>query len=205
MKVILTEKVPSLGNVGEIVNISAGYARNYVIPNKLGVVADAGNEKALANQQKALAKKVAEQKSEAEAAKKKITGISLEFVKKVGSNGKLFGAVTTQDLANELAAKGVEIERRLITVNNAIKAIGTYTAKVKLFQGVDAEFKIKVTMDPTQAEELKAKQAAAEKRKAEKAEAAANGETAPKAEETVEVEQTEEQKLAAQANAILRG
>jgi len=203
MKVILTEKVPTLGNVGEIVNISAGYARNFIIPNKLGVVADEGNKNALANQQKALAKKVAEQKAEAEATKKKIAGLSLEFVKKVGANGKLFGAITTQDLANELANKGIEVERRLITVNNAIKAIGSYTAKVKLFQGVDAEFKIKVVMDPAQAEELKAKQAAAEKRKKEKAEAApAEG---AEAGDKVEVELTEEQKLAAAANEILRG
>lgn len=204
MKVILTEKVPSLGNVGEIVNISAGYARNYVIPNKLGVVADAGNEKALANQQKALSKKVADLKADAEAQKKKINGISLEFVKKVGASGKLFGAVTNQDLVTELAAKGIEVERRVVTVNNAIKALGSYTAKVKLFQGVEAEFKIKVVMDPTQAEELKEKQAAAEKRKKDKAEAAANGETVEKT-ETVEVELTEDQRLAAQANSILRG
>lgn len=206
MKVILTEKVPTLGNVGEIVNISAGYARNFVIPNKLGVVADAGNAKALANQKKALAKKVAEQKSEAEAIKNKIDGLSLEFVKKAGANGKLFGAITTLDLSNELKSKGIEVERRLITVNNAMKSLGNFTAKVKLFQGVEAEFKVKISMDPTQAEELKAKQVAAEKRKEEKAAAAAlaaeNGETTETADATVE--QTEDQRLAAQANAILR-
>lgn len=207
MKVILTEKVPTLGNVGEIVNISAGYARNFVIPNKLGVIADAGNEKALVNQQRALAKKVAEQKSDAQAIKTKIDGLSLEFVKKAGANGKLFGAITTLDLSHELKAKGVEVERRLITVNNAMKTLGNFTAKVKLFQGVEAEFKIKVSMDPTQAEELKVKQAAAEKRKEEKAAAAVlaaeNGETTEKA-ETATVEETEDQRLTAQANAILR-
>ena len=206
MKVILTEKVPTLGNVGEIVNISAGYARNFVIPNKLGVIADAGNAKALANQQKALAKKVAEQKADAQAVKSKIDGLTLEFVKKAGANGKLFGAITTLDLSNELKSKGVEIERRLITVNNAMKNLGKFTAKVKLFQGVEAEFKINIVMDPTQAEELKAKQIAAEKRKEEKAAAAAlaaeNGEEPAK--EDAAVEQTEDQRLAAQANAILR-
>ncbi|PIP91310.1 MAG: 50S ribosomal protein L9 [Bdellovibrionales bacterium CG12_big_fil_rev_8_21_14_0_65_38_15] len=206
MKVILTEKVPTLGNVGEIVNISAGYARNFVIPNKLGVIADAGNAKALANQQKALAKKVAEQKADAQAVKSKIDGLTLEFVKKAGANGKLFGAITTLDLSNELKSKGVEIERRLITVNNAMKNLGKFTAKVKLFQGVEAEFKINIVMDPAQAEELKAKQIAAEKRKEEKAAAAAlaaeNGEEPAK--EDAAVEQTEDQRLAAQANAILR-
>ena len=206
MKVILTEKVPTLGNVGEIVNISAGYARNFVIPNKLGVIADAGNAKALANQQKALAKKVAEQKADAQAVKSKIDGLTLEFVKKAGANGKLFGAITTLDLSNELKSKGVEIERRLITVNNAMKNLGKFTAKVKLFQGVEAEFKINIVMDPAQAEELKAKQIAAEKRKEEKAAAAAlaaeNGEEPAK--EDAAVEQTEDQRLSAQANAILR-
>ncbi len=206
MKVILTEKVPTLGNVGEIVNISAGYARNFVIPNKLGVIADAGNAKALANQQKALAKKVAEQKADAQALKSKVDGLTLEFVKKAGANGKLFGAITTLDLSNELKGKGIEIERRLITVNNAMKNLGKFTAKVKLFQGVEAEFKINIVMDPAQAEELKAKQIAAEKRKEEKAAAAAlaaeNGEEPAKEDATVE--QTEDQRLAAQANAILR-
>jgi large subunit ribosomal protein L9 len=203
MKVILTERVPTLGNVGEIVNISAGYARNYVIPNKLGVVADAGNEKALANQQKALAKKVAEQKNEAETLKAKIDGQTLEFIKKVGTSGKLFGAVTTQDLANELKNKGIEVERRLITLNDAIKSLGNFTAKVKLFQGVDAEFKVKVVIDPAQAQELKEKQAAAEKRKKEKAEAAANNE-GNESTDPASVELTEEQRLAAQVNDILR-
>ena len=206
MKVILTEKVPTLGNVGEIVNISAGYARNFVIPNKLGVIADAGNAKALANQQKALAKKVAEQKADAQSVKSKIDGLTLEFVKKAGANGKLFGAITTLDLSSELKSKGIEIERRLITVNNAMKNLGKFTAKVKLFQGVEAEFKINIVMDPAQAEELKAKQIAAEKRKEEKAAAAAlaaeNGEEPAKEDATVE--QTEDQRLAAQANAILR-
>ena len=206
MKVILTEKVPTLGNVGEIVNISAGYARNFVIPNKLGVIADAGNAKALANQQKALAKKVAEQKADAQSVKSKIDGLTLEFVKKAGANGKLFGAITTLDLSSELKSKGIEIERRLITVNNAMKNLGKFTAKVKLFQGVEAEFKINIVMDPAQAEELKAKQIAAEKRKEEKAAAAAlaaeNGEEPAKEDATLE--QTEDQRLAAQANAILR-
>ena len=206
MKVILTEKVPTLGNVGEIVNISAGYARNFVIPNKLGVIADAGNAKALANQQKALAKKVAEQKADAQSVKSTIVGLTLEFVKKAGANGKLFGAITTLDLSSELKSKGIEIERRLITVNNAMKNLGKFTAKVKLFQGVEAEFKINIVMDPAQAEELKAKQIAAEKRKEEKAAAAAlaaeNGEEPAKEDATVE--QTEDQRLAAQANAILR-
>ena len=102
MKVILTEKVKALGMIGEIVNVSAGYARNYLFPRKLAILADEKNANIIADKQKALAKKVAAEKAVAEEAKKKIEGITIELIKKVGANGRLFGAVTTQEIAAEL-------------------------------------------------------------------------------------------------------
>lgn len=165
MKVILTEKVPALGNVGEIVNVSAGHGRNYLIPNKLAVLADESNKKELAAQQKRLAKKIEEQKSIAVATKKKIDGLVVELTKKVGGSGKLFGTVTNTEIAKELAAKEIEIERRLITIATPIKGLGTFDLKAKLFEDVVAEFQVKVVMDPEQAKELKEKQAAANKKK----------------------------------------
>ncbi|MCK5883090.1 MAG: 50S ribosomal protein L9 [Bacteriovoracaceae bacterium] len=169
MKVILIEKVPSLGSVGEIINVSSGYGRNYLIPNKLGVLASEANQAELDNQKRALQKKMAEERSAAEGLKKKIDGLVLEFTRRVGGNGKLFGTVTNNELAKELGGRGVEVERRILTVDSPIKSIGEFNVKAKLFTDVIADFKVKVIMDPKQADEEKEKQASAAKRKAAKA------------------------------------
>ena len=169
MKVILTEKVKALGTVGEIVNVSAGFARNFLFPKKFAVLADEKNSNVLKDQQKALAKKVQAEKSEAEAMKKKLDGITVELIKKVGANGRLFGAVTSQDIAKELETKhGVSIERRLLQFDGSIKSLGTYDVKAKLFNDVVANFKLKVTIDAAMAEQLKKEQAEAQRRNAEK-------------------------------------
>lgn len=203
MKVILTEKVKALGGVGETVNVSEGYARNFLIPKRWAVLADATNKKQQAHHDKMLAKKIAAEKTEAEEVAKKLKGLTLEIVKKVGGTGKLFGTVTTSELATLLATKGVELERRVLVLDKAIKTLGSYTVSAKLFKGVDAEFKVNVVIDPKQAEEIKAKVAAAEAKAAEKKAKADAGETE---EEVVEekVELTEEQKLKEEANRILR-
>lgn len=169
MKVILTEKVATLGNLGEIVNVSPGYGRNYLIPNKLAVLASDANKKELDNQKRALQKRVAEEKAAAEVIKKKIDGIKLEFVRRIGGNGKLFGTITNTELAKELADRQVEVERRQIIIANPIKALGEFTVKVKLFAGVDASFNVLVKMDPAQIAEEKEKQVTAAQRKAQRA------------------------------------
>ncbi len=168
MKVILIEKVKALGTIGEIVNVSAGFARNYLFPKKFAILADDKNANVLKDKQKALAKKVAAEKAEAEAAKKKIEGITVELIKKVGANGRLFGAVTSQEIAKELEKQGVSIERRLLSFDGSIKSLGTYDVKAKLFNDVVATFKLKVTMDAAMAEQLKKEQAEAQRRNAEK-------------------------------------
>ena len=131
MKVILTEKVPALGNIGEIVNVSAGHARNYLVPNGFAMVADDSNKNLLAAQQKSLAKKIQAQKDEANALKAKIEGMTIELIKKVGASGKLFGTVTNAELSKELANLGVEVERRLIHLEAPIKGLGIFNAKAK--------------------------------------------------------------------------
>ena len=176
MKVILTNKVKSLGNIGEIVNVSQGYARNFLIPNKMAKLADEGNSKQMADYQKMLAKKVAEEKAAAEEVAGKLKNVAISLVKKVGGNGTLFGTVTNTELSKELEKLGIHVERRLINVDTPIKTLGEYEISAKLFKGVEATFKVKVEIDPKQAEEMKKKQEAAakaKKAKAEKAEAAA--------------------------------
>jgi large subunit ribosomal protein L9 len=203
MKVILTEKVTSLGNVGEVVNVSAGYARNFLIPGDMAVVADESNKAQMNHYNKMLGKKVDEQKNAALAVKKQLEGLALTFIKKAGADGRLFGAVTTVELSKELATQGVEVERRILSVDKPIKAVGSYKVSAKLFEGVQAEFDVKVEMDPKQIEEMKLKAIAAEKRKKEKAEAAANVVEDPETEEKRPL--TDEEKLSKEADALLRG
>lgn len=168
MKIILTEKVKALGTIGEIVNVSAGFARNYLFPNKLAVLADEKNSNVLKDKQKALAKKIAAEKDLAVALKKKMEGITVELIKKVGSNGRLFGAVTSLDITKELEKQGIHVERRLLQFDGSIKSLGTYEVKAKLFNDVVATFNLKVTIDAAMAEQLKKEQAEAQKRNAEK-------------------------------------
>jgi large subunit ribosomal protein L9 len=168
MKVILTERVKSLGSVGEIVNVSQGFARNYLIPNSLAMLADEGNTKQISDYQKMLAKKVEEEKKAAEEVAGKLNSTTLTLVKKVGGNGRLFGTVTNAELSKELGKAGLDVERRLIHIETPIKTTGEYEISAKLFKGVEATFKVNIEMDPKQAAEMKKKQEAAEKKKASK-------------------------------------
>ena len=201
MKVVLLDNVKSVGNVGDIVNVSPGHARNFLVPNGLALIADEGNQKSVEQQRKMLAKKVSEHKAAAELVQGKIEGTVLEFVKKVGQNGKLFGSITTKELADELGTKGIEVERRHLTASQPIKSVGTFDVKANLFEGVAANFQVKVVMDPEQAEEMKRKQAAAEKRAAEKKAKAAEGKEETQEEETTS---SEDKTLDDEVNEILR-
>ncbi len=191
MKVILTEKVKSLGTIGEIVNVASGFARNFLFPQKLAILADDKNSNVLKDKQKALAKKISAEKGQAETLKKKLEGLTVELIKKVGANGRLFGAVTTQEIAKELEKHGINVERRLLTVDGSIKSLGTYEVKARLFNDVTATFKLKVAIDAAMAEELKKQQAEAQKRNADKkAKAeAAKAEAAKAAEEAAATEE----------------
>jgi len=171
MKVILTEKVKNLGNTGELVNVSPGFARNFLIPRNVAIVASEGNQKFIEDQQARLQKKIEAERSAAEEVKKQLESVSLELFKKVGGSGKLFGTVTNTELAKELAGKGIELERRQILIETPIKETGDFDVKVKLFTNVEGTFKVKVSMDLKQAEEMKAKQKQAEERAAAKANA----------------------------------
>ncbi|MBA2406256.1 MAG: 50S ribosomal protein L9 [Bdellovibrionales bacterium] len=188
MKVILIEKVKALGTIGEIVNVSAGFARNYLYPNKLAILADEKNSNVIKDKQKALAKKIGAEKEAAIAVKNKLEGVTVELIKKVGANGRLFGAVTSQDIAKELEKQGFSLERRLITVEGSIKTLGTYDVKAKLFNDVTATFKLKVAIDAAMAEELKKQQADAQKRNADKKAKAEAMKAAAEAEATAAAE-----------------
>lgn len=192
MKVVLTDKVKSLGSIGEIVNVSEGYARNFLIPNRKAKLADEGNEKQMADYQKMLAKKVAQEQTEAIELGKELKKTNIVLVKKIGGNGKLFGSVTNADVSKELEKQGVMVERRMISIATPIKTLGTFDIEAKLATGVEVTFPITVEIDPKQAAEMKKKQEAAAKKKAEKKdEVAAEGEEGAEISEGTEA--TEEQ------------
>ncbi len=148
MKVILQEPVDRLGNVGDQVLVADGYARNYLIPTGLAIEANEGNVKYQKHHQRVLEKKRARLQAKGEELKKRIELVSLYFERKVGEKGKLFGSVTTKDIADALLEKGIEVDRRKIDLPEAIKAAGDYVAVVVLQPGIAAEIAVKVAGDP---------------------------------------------------------
>jgi large subunit ribosomal protein L9 len=172
MKVILTERVKHLGNIGEIVKVSDGHGRNFLIPNKLAVLADDNSKQFVANKKKQLDKKIAEHRAGALELKSKIDGLVIEMTKRIGGNGKIFGNVSALDLSRELGNRGLDVEKRWIAIPNPIKSLGTFEVKVNMVSDVQAAFEVKVTMDEAQKVEIKEKQETAKKNKKAAQEAA---------------------------------
>src|SRR5687767_15827161 len=165
--ILLREDVDALGGRGEIVKVKAGYARNYLLPQGLATLATKGNVKQIEQERSALLKRAAEERSTAEAQKEQMGTIELSFERKAGEGGTLFGSVTSMDIAEAIQAKGYEIDRRSITLRDAIKETGEYTVKVKLHREVTLE--VPITVKAEGGEEV----AAAEKKGRKKKEDAA--------------------------------
>ncbi|MGD9628490.1 MAG: 50S ribosomal protein L9 [Pyrinomonadaceae bacterium] len=154
--ILLREDIDTLGGRGEIVKVRAGYARNYLLPQGLATLATKGNLKQIEQEREALLKKAAVEKATAEAQKEQMGTIELAFERKAGEGGTLFGSVTSMDIADALQAKGYEIDRRKISLKDAIKETGEYTVKVKLHRDVMLEVPVTVTAEGGEAEEPKA-------------------------------------------------
>lgn len=182
--ILLREDIDTLGGRGEIVKVRSGYARNYLLPQGLATLATKGNVKQIEGERAALLKKAAVEKATADAQKDQMGSISLEFERKAGEGGTLFGSVTSMDVAAALQAKGYEIDRRKIVMKDAIKETGEYTVKVKLHREVTLEVPVKVTAEGGEAaEEKPAKKGRKAKAEAEEAPAAETVETTPAAAE----------------------
>jgi large subunit ribosomal protein L9 len=151
-KILLREDVENVGGRGEIVKVKAGYARNYLIPQKIATLATKGNVNQIEKEREALLKKAAVEKSTASAQFEQMSGISLEFIRKAGEGGTLFGSVTTMDIHEALTAKGYEIDRRKIVLKDAIKETGNFTANVKLHRDVTISIPVKVRAEGSAAE-----------------------------------------------------
>ena len=147
MKVILLKDVKGSGKAGEIVKVSDGYARNMLIPKGLAKEATPGNIKTLEKQKEKLAEKQAADKADAEELAKKLEEITVEIVSKGGEGGKLFGSVTTKDIADALAdQQGIEVDKKKIVLDSPIKEAGVKEVTVKLYQEVSAKMKVSVTV-----------------------------------------------------------
>jgi large subunit ribosomal protein L9 len=149
MKVILNQAVPKLGKEGQVVTVADGYARNFLFPRKMAILADKNQIAAQARRNERVAAKLADQKAGAEARKTKLDGQTIKLPGKVGTDGtKLFGAITNGDVAEALKAQfGETIERKDIALVQPIKRLGTYAVRVDLHPEVDANINV-VVFDP---------------------------------------------------------
>jgi large subunit ribosomal protein L9 len=144
MKLILREDVYNLGKGGELVEVKPGYGRNFLIPRGLAVLANPKNIREVEHQKAVAAAKAAKLKASAEAVARRLSDTPLSFKRKVGEQDKLYGSVTAMDLAEALAARGVQIDRRAIDLSEPLKTLGDFEVGVKLHSDVVGKVKVKV-------------------------------------------------------------
>jgi large subunit ribosomal protein L9 len=146
VKVILTTDVPKLGKSGEMKNVADGYATNFLIPQKLAVPAAGGAFRAWQHDIASREEKRQREREEAEIASNRISSTTLTMGVKVGEGGKLYGSITTKDIADALARRGIEIDRHKIDLEEPLKSLGTYKIAVKVFGGMTPE--VTVVVEP---------------------------------------------------------
>ena len=143
-KVLLREDVDDLGARGEIVRVRAGYARNYLLPRNLAVEATTGNVKGIEQERAALLKKEAKERATAEAQSQQMGSLVLEFKRKAGEQGALYGSVTSMDVAEALQERGYEIDRHRNHLREPLKRLGDYSVPVRLHREVTIDLQVKV-------------------------------------------------------------
>ncbi len=144
MKIILKENIENIGKRGDIVDVAAGYARNYLIPRKLAIVVTPANVKMIEMEQKALKKKLAQETVSYQNIFDRINQTSISFERKAGEKDVIFGSVSTTDIKETLDKLGLEIEKRKILLGEPIKRLGNYTIPIKVFHEQQAELRIEV-------------------------------------------------------------
>jgi large subunit ribosomal protein L9 len=144
MEVILKEDVVKLGSRGDVVKVAEGYGRNYLLPRKLAIEASKGNKAVIEQMKAAAVRRSAKEKAGAEALAKQFEGLAFTFQRRSGENDQLFGSVTSGDIAEAMAKKGFDIDRRKIQLHDPLKSIGEFTVAVKLHKDVAAHLKVVV-------------------------------------------------------------
>lgn len=141
MQVILTQDVEHLGKAGELVNVKPGYGRNYLLPRGLAVSATEHNRRQLEHNRQIIAKRIAQEVAEASSLATRLNGMTLQFERRVSDDGRMFGSVTTRNIAEQLAVAGIEIDHRRIELDEPVKAVGKYEVAVRLKAEVKATLK----------------------------------------------------------------
>jgi large subunit ribosomal protein L9 len=142
MEVILKEDVAKLGSRGDMVKVAEGYGRNFLLPHRLAIEATSGNKKVIEQMRAASVRRSAKEKAQAEELSKQFDGVSVSFQRRSGEHDQLFGSVTSGDLADALAKKGLNIDRRKIQLHEPLKTVGDFTVPVKLHKDVTAHLKV---------------------------------------------------------------
>jgi large subunit ribosomal protein L9 len=173
MEVILIEDVPNLGDIGDLVTVKPGYGRNFLLPRKMAIAASGKNKALLEHEKRIASFKLGKAKVASAEAAKQLAKVTLTFTRKVGEQDKLFGSVTSHDIAQALIDKGVTVDRRKVVLQEPIKALGEYKVTVKLRADVVAEVTVKVEADAASAAAAAASAAAAKAAAASAAAAAA--------------------------------
>ena len=141
MQLILTQDVDNLGKAGELVSVRPGYGRNYLVPRGFAVSATVHNKNRLEHEKAVIARKVEKERATANELATRINGMTLQFERQTGEDEKLFGSVTSRDIAEQLKRANVEIDHRWIQLDQAVKALGKYEVPVRLAAGVIAQLK----------------------------------------------------------------
>jgi large subunit ribosomal protein L9 len=147
MEVILKEDVANLGHRGDVVKVADGYGRNFLLPRKLAMQATEANKNVIEQMKAAAARRSATEKAQAEELVQKLEPVVLNFTRKTGENGQLFGSVTSADIAGDLSTKGFDVDRRKIQLSEPLKNLGDYTVAIKLHREVTAHIKVQVIAD----------------------------------------------------------
>lgn len=145
MKVILREDVYNLGKSGEVVTVKDGYGRNYLLPRQIAVLASETNVRQLEHEKAVIDARNAKTRAAAEEQSKKLSAVTIHLKRKVGEQEKLYGSVTALDIAEQLAAQGHKIDRRIIQLPDPIKTLGTHSVPLKLHRDVTATVKVDIT------------------------------------------------------------
>lgn len=147
MKIILRQDYDPLGNIGEVVTVKDGYARNFLIPNKIGILATPKNMKILEEERKLLEQRQNKDRRVAEAMAQELGKTSLTATVSVGEEDRVFGSVTAQTITDLLKEKGYEIDKRKVQLEEPIKALGIYTITIKLHTDVEAKVRLWVVKE----------------------------------------------------------
>jgi large subunit ribosomal protein L9 len=147
MKVILKQNVNSLGKAGDIINVSDGHARNFLIPKNLAAEATDKNINSLAQEKKRILQQIDKEKHKAEDLMTLLAGVICKIPRRVGEQDKLFGSVSTKDIEESLHDQGFDVNRKAILLDDPIKTLGEFPIKIKIFSGMTAEIKVLVVPD----------------------------------------------------------